>query len=131
MVALNVLLALERRLRTARHRRSHQAHQLHRQRRGRLGASRTKPGRRKSCWNWEEIPASSSITMPTSPTPPDAALPGAFAYAGQSCISVQRILVEHSVYGKFTELLLAGVGKLKVGDPLDESSDLGPADPRK
>src|SRR5258707_204565 len=48
------------------------------------------------------------------------------SYAGQSSISVQRILVEHSVYGKFTELLLAAVGKLKVGDPLDESSDLGP-----
>jgi acyl-CoA reductase-like NAD-dependent aldehyde dehydrogenase len=49
-----------------------------------------------------------------------------FAYAGQACLSVQRILVEHSVYGKFTELFLAGVSKLKVGDPLDESSDLGP-----
>jgi len=32
---------------------------------------------------------------------------GGFAYAGQTCISVQRILVEHSVYGKFTDLLLA------------------------
>src|SRR5882724_6069852 len=32
---------------------------------------------------------------------------GGFAYAGQSCISVQRILVENSVYGKFTDLLLA------------------------
>lgn len=51
---------------------------------------------------------------------------GGFAYAGQSCISVQRILVENSVYGKFTDLLLAAVKKLKVGDPLDESSDLGP-----
>src|SRR3984957_6149336 len=51
---------------------------------------------------------------------------GGFAYAGQSCISVQRILVEHSVYGKFTELLLAGVSKLKVGDPLDETTDVGP-----
>jgi glyceraldehyde-3-phosphate dehydrogenase (NADP+) len=51
---------------------------------------------------------------------------GGFAYAGQSCISVQRILVENSVYGKFTDLLLAGVSKLKVGDPLDEASDLGP-----
>jgi acyl-CoA reductase-like NAD-dependent aldehyde dehydrogenase len=39
---------------------------------------------------------------------------------------VQRILVENSVYGKFTDLLLAAVKKLKVGDPLDESSDLGP-----
>src|SRR6266700_3027773 len=51
---------------------------------------------------------------------------GGFAYAGQSCISVQRILVENSVYGKLTDLLLAGVKKLRVGDPLDESSDLGP-----
>jgi acyl-CoA reductase-like NAD-dependent aldehyde dehydrogenase len=51
---------------------------------------------------------------------------GGFAYAGQTCISVQRILVEQSVYGKFTDLLLAGVGKLKTGDPLEESTDLGP-----
>ena len=51
---------------------------------------------------------------------------GGFSYAGQACISVQRILVEHSVYGKFTELLLAAVSKLKTGDPLDESVDVGP-----
>ena len=50
---------------------------------------------------------------------------GGFVYAGQTCISVQRILVEHSVYGKFTELLLAGVKKLKTGDPLDDTTDLG------
>src|SRR5246127_745418 len=51
---------------------------------------------------------------------------GGFAYAGQTCISVQRILVEQSVYGKFTDLLLAGVKKLKTGDPLEESTDMGP-----
>jgi acyl-CoA reductase-like NAD-dependent aldehyde dehydrogenase len=51
---------------------------------------------------------------------------GGFAYAGQTCISVQRILVERSVCGKFTELLLAGVKKLQTGDPLQESTDLGP-----
>ena len=51
---------------------------------------------------------------------------GGFAYAGQTCISVQRILVENSVYGKFTDLLLAGVTKLRAGDPLEESTDLGP-----
>src|ERR1700757_1465363 len=56
----------------------------------------------------------------------DRCVTGGFAYAGQTCISVQRILVEHSVYGKFTELLVAGVKKLKVGDPLEEASDLGP-----
>src|ERR1700683_3864087 len=44
---------------------------------------------------------------------------GGFGYAGQTCISVQRILVEHSVYGRFTDLLVEGVKKLKSGDPLD------------
>ena len=51
---------------------------------------------------------------------------GGFGYAGQTCISVQRIVVEHSVYGKFTDLLVEGVKKLKAGDPLDESTDVGP-----
>jgi len=51
---------------------------------------------------------------------------GGFAYAGQTCISVQRILVEHSVYGRFTDFLLEGAKKLHVGDPLDESTDVGP-----
>jgi glyceraldehyde-3-phosphate dehydrogenase (NADP+) len=51
---------------------------------------------------------------------------GGFGYAGQTCISVQRILVEHSVYGKFTDLLVAGVKTLKTGDPLDNSTDVGP-----
>src|SRR5579864_1152069 len=51
---------------------------------------------------------------------------GGFAYAGQSCISVQRILVERSVLEKFRDLFVAGVKKLKTGDPLEESTDVGP-----
>ncbi|HYL13325.1 MAG TPA: aldehyde dehydrogenase family protein [Terriglobales bacterium] len=51
---------------------------------------------------------------------------GGFGYAGQTCISVQRILVERSVYGKFTDTLLAGVKKLRMGDPLDDTTDVGP-----
>ena len=51
---------------------------------------------------------------------------GGFGYAGQTCISVQRILVEQSVYGKFTDSLLAGVKELKAGDPLEETTDVGP-----
>src|SRR6201993_816353 len=51
---------------------------------------------------------------------------GGFAYAGQTCISVQRNLVEQSVYGKFTDLLVDGVRQLKTGDPLNESTDVGP-----
>ena len=56
----------------------------------------------------------------------DRCVVGGFSYAGQTCISVQRILVERSVCGKFTDLLLEGVKRLKTGDPLDESSDVGP-----
>ncbi len=56
----------------------------------------------------------------------DRCVAGGFAYAGQTCISVQRILVERSVHGKFTELLLAGVKRLRTGDPLEETTDLGP-----
>ena len=51
---------------------------------------------------------------------------GAFGYAGQTGTSVQRILVERQVCGKFVDLLLAGVKALKAGDPLEESTDLGP-----
>lgn len=51
---------------------------------------------------------------------------GGFAYAGQSCIAVQRILVERSVYPRFTELLVERACKLKLGDPLDDTTDLGP-----
>jgi glyceraldehyde-3-phosphate dehydrogenase (NADP+) len=56
----------------------------------------------------------------------DRCVAGGFTYSGQSCISVQRILVERSVSAKFIDLLLAGVSKLKTGDPLDESTDVGP-----
>jgi acyl-CoA reductase-like NAD-dependent aldehyde dehydrogenase len=51
---------------------------------------------------------------------------GGFSYAGQTCISVQRILVERPAFKKFTDLLLEGVSRLQVGDPMDESTDLGP-----
>ncbi len=51
---------------------------------------------------------------------------GGFAYAGQTCISVQRILVEDSVYDKFVAALVPRVQKLTVGDVLDESTDVGP-----
>jgi len=51
---------------------------------------------------------------------------GGFAYAGQSCISVQRILVERSVLDTFVEKLSAAAQKLRVGDPGDELTDVGP-----
>jgi glyceraldehyde-3-phosphate dehydrogenase (NADP+) len=51
---------------------------------------------------------------------------GGFSYAGQSCISVQRILLENSIHDRFLELFLPRVESLKIGDPLDESTDVGP-----
>src|SRR5579862_8391725 len=56
----------------------------------------------------------------------DRCVAGGFGYAGQTCISVQRILVERSVCSKFTDLLVAGVKNLRTGDPLEESTDVGP-----
>jgi acyl-CoA reductase-like NAD-dependent aldehyde dehydrogenase len=51
---------------------------------------------------------------------------GGFSYAGQVCISVQRILVERSVFEEFLDAFLPRVRKLKLGDPLEEATDVGP-----
>jgi glyceraldehyde-3-phosphate dehydrogenase (NADP+) len=51
---------------------------------------------------------------------------GAFAYAGQVCISVQRLFVHDDVYDAFVEKLVAAAGGLRLGDPLDPETDLGP-----
>ncbi|MET0558158.1 MAG: aldehyde dehydrogenase family protein [Solirubrobacterales bacterium] len=59
-------------------------------------------------------------------TAADKAQIHAFSHAGQSCISIQRILVHEAVADRFTERLVANVEKLTVGDPLDEGTDVGP-----
>jgi glyceraldehyde-3-phosphate dehydrogenase (NADP+) len=51
---------------------------------------------------------------------------GGFSYAGQVCISVQRIFVERSVFDQFLAEFVPRVQKLKLGDPLDEATDVGP-----
>lgn len=51
---------------------------------------------------------------------------GAFKYAGQICISVQRIVVHERVWDDFVDRFLERVRELVVGDPLDPASDLGP-----
>jgi acyl-CoA reductase-like NAD-dependent aldehyde dehydrogenase len=53
-------------------------------------------------------------------------LVGAYTYAGQVCISVQRIFVHEAVWDDFLGRLVAGAEALKVGDPLDAATDLGP-----
>src|SRR2546422_587749 len=51
---------------------------------------------------------------------------GGFTYAGQSCISTQRIFVQERVYQTFLDLLLEKEKQLKVGDVLDDHTDVGP-----
>ncbi|MGH9410550.1 MAG: aldehyde dehydrogenase family protein, partial [Vicinamibacterales bacterium] len=51
---------------------------------------------------------------------------GGFSYAGQSCISAQRIYVHREVYDAFTSALVARVRALHTGDPLREDTDVGP-----
>ncbi len=50
----------------------------------------------------------------------------AFAFAGQSCISVQRIYIQRDAYDSFLERFLPRVEALKIGDPADEKTDVGP-----
>lgn len=49
-----------------------------------------------------------------------------FSYAGQVCLSVQRILVHHAVANEFTEKLVSVTKGLRVGDPKDPTTDIGP-----
>lgn len=51
---------------------------------------------------------------------------GAFYQSGQSCISVQRILVHEAIYQEFCRRLVAKTTALKVGDPHDENTFIGP-----
>jgi len=51
---------------------------------------------------------------------------GAFALAGQVCISVQRIYVQKGIYEEFLARFIPLVKGISLGDPLDESTSLGP-----
>ena len=51
---------------------------------------------------------------------------GAFAYAGQVCISVQRIFVVREIFDEFQRRFTERVASVRIGDPLDPATDLGP-----
>jgi glyceraldehyde-3-phosphate dehydrogenase (NADP+) len=51
---------------------------------------------------------------------------GGFTYAGQSCISVQRVYLHESIADAFTEKLVAAVAALKTGAPMDPTTNVGP-----
>jgi acyl-CoA reductase-like NAD-dependent aldehyde dehydrogenase len=78
---------------------------------------------------WLELGGNAAVIVHADADLDDAAArvaAGGFSYAGQSCVSVQRALVHRSVFGAFQGKLVAGIRKLKVGDPLDETTDVGP-----
>ena len=51
---------------------------------------------------------------------------GTFYQSGQSCISVQRIFIHEKIYSEMKERLISAAKELKMGDPLDEKTFLGP-----
>ena len=53
-------------------------------------------------------------------------LVGAFSYSGQVCISVQRLFVHEDVWDEFMAAFVTGAKALKVGDPIDPTTDVGP-----
>lgn len=56
----------------------------------------------------------------------DAAVIGRFQNAGQICIAAKRIILEASIAEEFTAKFVKAVAALRVGDPLDEATELGP-----
>lgn len=55
-----------------------------------------------------------------------AAVAGRMLNTGQSCIASKRFIVEASVADRFTEAVLEEMARLKVGDPMEDGTDLGP-----
>src|SRR4029077_4908805 len=56
----------------------------------------------------------------------EAAPIAVFGNAGQDCCARSRILVEQSAYDRFAELLIAATRAMKVGDPEDDATEMGP-----
>ena len=54
-----------------------------------------------------------------------------FSSAGQSCVAGSRLLVQRSVYDEFVAMLASGASRIKVGQPLDAQTEVGPISNRK
>ncbi len=59
-------------------------------------------------------------------TAADKAKLHAYSHAGQSCISIQRIIVNEEIADAFSERFVKNAESLRVGDPLDPETDVGP-----
>lgn len=56
----------------------------------------------------------------------DRCIMGSFAYSGQVCISVQRIYIHENIYADFRRQFLERVSRLKLGDPANADTEIGP-----
>jgi len=56
----------------------------------------------------------------------DWALFGSFFNQGQVCVASSRILVQRNMYGKFVSMLSQRLSQIRIGDPLEESTEMGP-----
>ncbi|MGB9937438.1 MAG: lactaldehyde dehydrogenase [Methanobacterium sp.] len=56
----------------------------------------------------------------------DAAVSGSYLYAGQVCIGIKRIIIDKNISDEFTDKFVKATLKLKVGDPLNPKTDIGP-----
>jgi betaine-aldehyde dehydrogenase len=55
-----------------------------------------------------------------------SAVSSALGNAGQDCCARSRILVQRSLHGRFTAALVAAFARVRIGDPLDEATEMGP-----
>ena len=53
-----------------------------------------------------------------------------FFNKGENCIAAGRLFVEESIHDEFVERVIAEIKKMKIGDPLDGSTDHGPQNHR-
>jgi succinate-semialdehyde dehydrogenase/glutarate-semialdehyde dehydrogenase len=56
----------------------------------------------------------------------ETAVNARFINVGQSCVNAKRFIVDQSVADRFAELFAAGIARLKVGDPMDPDTRIGP-----
>ncbi|OPZ15577.1 MAG: Sulfoacetaldehyde dehydrogenase [candidate division BRC1 bacterium ADurb.BinA364] len=76
-----------------------------------------------------ELGGNAACVVDSDADQPDAVrriLFGAFYQSGQSCISVQRILIHEAIYAEFRERLVEAARQLKMGDPKEEDTFIGP-----
>ena len=55
-----------------------------------------------------------------------AAVSGAFLFSGQVCIGVKRLILDNRIADEFIDMFVKEASKLKMGNPMDESIDIGP-----